>query len=341
MKKIIIHPYFDAVWCSYFIKGLIDLYGFDNIGFSKEGFPEVDDRSNMGDSSFMYFILNSNGKQIKFSIDAMDTYEYHYPTLEWCDVYAKVNTDPNYKPEKHAHKITPSAPHFPIRPGNYYQIVSMALRTFEFGLKSYKGHFKKHFYRAFKYGRPIESFTPRPSQKNYIFMSSTYWKKNVDTNNSRVNFFRAAKAVPGMVFEGGFFERVDKMPIPYPDLIYKKPSKGDYLDKVYKSTVVFTNPSVYGAHSFRISEYLVMGKAILAPPLLRLTTYPLVHGEHIHFVEAEYEALKEAIEKINSDDAYREKLEKGARSYYENYGRPMKMMEKVIAFGESQVTAGK
>ena len=338
MAKIIIHPYYDAEWCCYFIKGLIDLYGFNNISFSKKGFPDVPDRSGAGESSFLYFILDSDAGKIKFSVDAMDTFEFDDMTLEWCDVYAKVNTDPDFMPEKYAYKVTPSAPHFPIRIGNYFQIAQFAFRTFEFSLNSYVGHFKKHIYRQIKYGLDIDKIKPVPSRKNYVYMSSSFWKNNIDTNESRINFMHAAKSIPWITFEGGFIPRIDKIPIPEPrpaDLIFPKPNKKDYVKGVLNTSVAFTSPSVYGAHSFRISEYLAMGKAIMCPPLKRLTTTPLIHGEHIHFVEPEVEPMKEAIELINRDDAYRRKLETGARSYYENFSRPMKMMEKVIAIGKN------
>lgn len=44
-------------------------------------------------------------------------------------------------------------------------------------------------------------------------------------------------------------------------------------------------------------------------------------------MENNEQSIQEAILKIRNDDVYRQKLEKGARAYWEKYGTPVKALE--------------
>lgn len=55
----------------------------------------------------------------------------------------------------------------------------------------------------------------------------------------------------------------------------------------------------------------------------------LVHGENVHFVNSADE-IYNAVKLITTDYDYRNKLEKGARSYYEKYVAPSKVLERLI-----------
>jgi UDP:flavonoid glycosyltransferase YjiC (YdhE family) len=57
--------------------------------------------------------------------------------------------------------------------------------------------------------------------------------------------------------------------------------------------------------------------------------FPLLHGEHIHFIESETE-IKGAVEKIINDQSYRHKLENGARAYFDKYLAPEVVVKKLI-----------
>ena len=49
---------------------------------------------------------------------------------------------------------------------------------------------------------------------------------------------------------------------------------------------------------------------------------PLVHGEHIHFVENSEEAMSEALVYLQNHPEYRHRLEQGARAYWDEWGTP-------------------
>lgn len=73
-----------------------------------------------------------------------------------------------------------------------------------------------------------------------------------------------------------------------------------------------------------------MGKAIISMPLSRvLPGKGLIHGENVHFVNS-IDDIYNAVKLIASDAAYRQKLEQGARAYYEEFIAPSKVMERLI-----------
>jgi len=96
----------------------------------------------------------------------------------------------------------------------------------------------------------------------------------------------------------------------------KRYTHTEFIQKTKASAVVFITPAVARCLSWRLGEYLALGKAIVATPIERLLPAPLIHGKHIHYVEASLESIKNAVQLICQDDAYRRKLEQGAREYY-------------------------
>ena len=58
----------------------------------------------------------------------------------------------------------------------------------------------------------------------------------------------------------------------------------------------------------------------------------LVHGENVHFVQSADE-IYNAVIKIKNDKAYREKLERGAREYYEKWLAPEVAIKRVLEKG--------
>jgi hypothetical protein len=64
-----------------------------------------------------------------------------------------------------------------------------------------------------------------------------------------------------------------------------------------------------------------MGKAIISTPLSNDLPAPLIHGESIHIVQNQQELI-DAINLLNRDSEYRNKLEYGAREYFKKYVSP-------------------
>jgi glycosyltransferase involved in cell wall biosynthesis len=94
--------------------------------------------------------------------------------------------------------------------------------------------------------------------------------------------------------------------------------------------VVFNCPAVHGCLGWKLGEYLALGKAIISIPLERALPEPLEHGEHIHYVDDNTEAMSEAVRTIDRDADYRHHLESGARSWYERNLTPAKIAARLV-----------
>jgi glycosyltransferase involved in cell wall biosynthesis len=97
----------------------------------------------------------------------------------------------------------------------------------------------------------------------------------------------------------------------------------EWLEKTKQSAVVFNTPAFWNCHGWKLGEYLALGKCIVSTKLQNDLPFPLEHGKNIHFVENNQDAMGEAIEYIISHPDYRQKLESGARAYWDAYGSPI------------------
>lgn len=104
----------------------------------------------------------------------------------------------------------------------------------------------------------------------------------------------------------------------------------EYIQKTKKSAVAFNTPAVHGCLGWKLAEFLALGKAIISTDVGRVLPVPLVHSEHVHFVDGSESSIREAVKRITSDEAYRAKLEAGAREYYDVYLAPRKVIERVM-----------
>lgn len=103
-----------------------------------------------------------------------------------------------------------------------------------------------------------------------------------------------------------------------------------YIQETQRSFVVFNTPSVLECHGWKLPEYLCMGKAIISTPLTRaMPGLGLQHGEHIHYIRS-VDDIPHAISAIKNDCAYRHRLEKNARAYYERYLSPESIIRRVM-----------
>jgi len=318
MKAVTIFPYFEALIHSFCIQGLRSSFGTKSITYSTDGFPRF------GSSGFLKFIVHGETDRRIF-IDHWDFPELDEPGLAWCNVYAKINIDPNLVPENYAPKIIPTGPIFPVRLYRLIPTLYHALETSCLSAKSSRDYFdynriRGHFanwYGQFKYAPPQHAYEPGVSTKNYIFFPSSLWKNAIETNVSRALFIEACRSITGIRFEGGFTPRSEKDVRGYEHLTMdKRYTHTEFIQKTKASAVVFITPAVARCLSWRLGEYLALGKAIVATPIERLLPAPLIHGKHIHYVEASLESIKNAVQLICQDDAYRRKLEQGAREYY-------------------------
>ena len=132
-------------------------------------------------------------------------------------------------------------------------------------------------------------------------------------------------------FEGGFLARKDHPQYEeFKHLCFLKPySAADYLNKTKQSAIVFNTPTVHNCHGWKLGEFLAMGKAIISTPLSNRLPEDLVHGKNIHFIST-IDEIESAIHLLLNDHAYRRKLEQGAKTYYEQYCHPQKVIQRIL-----------
>jgi len=329
--KIIINPLVNVYYSSFYIKGLIDLYGKKSIVFDAKPFSEI---RNM-DANFN-FILEEKGLQKKVSVHWNDTYEINQDCYKWCDVYGCVNTNWKLTPNDYKEKLVCLAPSFGIRLWNKYETLFYAVSNY---LKSaQKGSFKKSlgkYKRQYLLRLPIHAYFPSQVDENYVFHVSTLWqsdewvKNDEFVNRIRAIFIETCKSIETIHFEGGFYYSGNHpLNENFKHLIVKDfiPVK-EYIKKVQQSILVFNTPAWLNCNGWKLGEYLAMGKAIISTHLYNDLPEPLVHGENIHFVSDDSKEIKEAILFICNNKGYREKISKGAYAYYLRNATPVKSLE--------------
>lgn len=344
MCDIYIDPRSRYNYVNFYILGVRQYFTNTRILFDVTPFPKhLFNKYKQNNSSLIMMVGD-----IKIYIDADDKINIDEDAYAWCDVYGKINTlDTQLQTYKKIYAIGPS---FGITLDNRVRVIIDSMRNYRniyrFSDISFRTFLKDYLY-TFLRRRPLTSYMAEKKEQgvlsNYIFHASTLWYNQfaaTDTNMYRGEFLKACKKAR-MDIEGGLFyidspavlaEMPDypKYLTLYKDFIYKERlSMDDYIRKTKESVLVFNTPSVCGCHGWKLAEYLCMGKAIISTPLTREMPEDMVHGENIHFVNSP-EEIYDAVVKINSDEVYRKKLERGAREYYEKWLAPEMVIKRLI-----------
>ena len=221
-------------------------------------------------------------------------------SARWADRVAKVNTeDPAHLALGPLFGVT----HWPL-PFGYGAAASLALRGAP--LRSTLAHFRFQGITR----RPLSAYAPSdPSKGEFVALRARPWSgKHSGTNAARERFAAALTSVDVEQVVSFSEERV---------------GIDAYLAEVRRSAVVFNSPAVHGCLGWKLGEYLALGKAIISVSLGgRRLPADLVHGEHVHFVEDDVDAMRDALELILHDDGYRRHLEVGARRWYDEQMSP-------------------
>jgi glycosyltransferase involved in cell wall biosynthesis len=337
MSTITIYPTFDAVFYSFYIQGLIEVFGPSNIHFSSRPFPSLP-------SVCLAFILRGQ-RELRVVIDAYDgAMITNHIGLEWCEVYGKVNLAWQLIPKEHAHKCLPIGPSFAVQVWSPVKSWWVALRNYrvcvDYRLSSVEINSSfKHFanYRSqYKYRLPVSCFVPGLSRDNYIFFLSTLWKEEgaPRTSEYRALFIESCRSLAGVTFEGGlvpspswsmqnlgrFANYIAPRLVPLPE----------WLEKIKSSACVFNTPAVWSSHTWKLAEFLALGKAIISTPLARELPTPLLHGHHIHYVDGSLDSIRGAIDLLLNDHDYRKHLERNAYDYYSSFLSPKRVIERLL-----------
>lgn len=330
---VAVYPTFEVTYHTYYLRGLVALYG-RRLHYTVRGFPAL---------HRLCFAFIADG--VRVYVDARDPIDYDPVALEWCDVYGKLNLDWDTVPAERRGRFLPIGPSFSIRYWSPPVAALNAVRNYLAGRSRVKlkdtRRFFAGYWQQYKAHTWYEEYAPAPAEDGYIFFSSTLWSDQPRCNQYRVNFVMACKSLPWLQFEGGLAPRRAGLEVP-PEW---QPALGgglypidDYRRRVARSALVFNTPAVHDCHGWKLGEYLALGKAIVTTPPLRALPAPLVHGEHAHIVDGSVESLREAVTLLCEDRAYRQRLEHGARVYFDRYLAPRRVVERLLSAGRASVT---
>jgi hypothetical protein len=328
MNSVHIYPPFDALYYSFYVEAVQEYFGKSAVDFTYRHFPPL--------SSDYFGLIIERKEKLRIVIDAYDGANVNdQGALEWCDVYGKVNLVSSVVPGEYLQKCVAIGPSFPVRVWPLVRTSCMALAHYRPGnrLKSARQHFANHV-RQYRDRLPLSHFVPGVVKDNYIFFSSSIWREEEapGTNQYRASFMEVCKSLDGVTFEGGFSppESPQYAEIYRTHLASRRYPFPEWLEKIKASVVACYAPAVWFSHTFKLAEFLALGKAIISAPISRELPAPLVHGQHVHYVDGTIDSLRDAVMAILKDRNYRMHLERNALQYYETYLQPTKVMERLL-----------
>lgn len=329
---VTIYPAFNAFRYSYHIHGLRMIFQDKKIEFSSKEFPPFKSHS-------LAFIHHAES-DVKVYISAGDGPGLDKAALEWCDVYAKRTLLKEQIPKEFTNKIIPMGPHFGIRTWGIVSSFLYALKNYLL-LDQHELSLRDHFWYYFKqyyFRRPEKDYIPQAPKQNYIFYASTLYPTHPGYNQYRALFIEACSNLGGISFEGGLI-RKDNFRIPEYEryTINKYYPIASWIQKQKDSMLGFWAPGDQGAMTLKLGEFLSLGKAIIAVPIRQeQLPSPILHGEHVHFVDGSLEEMKAAVHLLTTDHEYRQKLERNARIYYEQWVSPTQAIKRFISEGSER-----
>lgn len=344
--KIIIDPRSNYSYCSFYIKGLMDVYGQNNISYSMSPFKGLGDLGND-----IRFIIKNEEKETKIFCHLNDSYQISEQDYKWCDVYGCVNTNYKHYPKDEYPKLVSLAPSFGIQcDKRLINVISSSiaclLKIFPYVWNRTKWNkythrpecnhvrnikqFLSYRYKVWRDRLPLSAYSNDViSNDNYVFFLSTLWqsdewnKNDEGVNLRRAHFIRACKSIQDCLFEGGLLGDDTSSNEKFADVVtMRRVAFPDWIEKTKRSALVFNTPAFWDCHGWKLGEYLALGKCIISTKLSNDLPYPLEHGKNIHFVEDSEETMRKAIEYILAHPDYRHKLERGAKEYWDKYGTP-------------------
>lgn len=334
---VFIDPRAYIVYASFYIKGLVEVFGKNSIKFEMKPFKDLVQHSKEEDFE-QYFAFVTDNPVKRIVIDFRDKTNINTRALEWCDVYGKVNFNHNATismAESLRLKIKPIGPNFGVKlwnsPVSYYYMTSnfakshnslaVKFRTF---LSGYNWMVKREY---------LKFYEPKSSKDSVFFISSLYKEKDdytKQTNHLRASYIRACiKLVEN--FSGGLLANSDHPQYStYKDIITNSyVGHLDYIANIKNSSFVFNTDSLWGCLGWKLAEFLSMGKVIISTPLSNDLPYPLEHKKNIYFIENEDE-IELAISELNQNKNLRHTLEINARKYFTEWLSPDVVINRLM-----------
>ncbi len=339
MEKTIVYvdPRARLVFASQYIFGLYQVFGKKNVKFRLKPFKDLDHKADKeAFDHYLAMVIKNGSSEKRAVVDYRDKSTINDNAYEWCDIYGKINLNSGSTDKKYLGKIVSIGPMVAPRiwgfPCTAWLFITNYLRVWRHISVS-----PRYFLNGYRWqlSRPtLEDYSHVESDKDYIFFDSSLWARNRTaeaTNEWRADFIRSCKTLD-LQFQGGLIVYKEHPEMEkYRDVIVSEAvSQEEYIKRVKKSAVAFNTPSCHMGHGWKLGEFLAMGKAMVSTPVLNDMPVKLTHGENIHVIEKP-EELKDAIERIRNDDAYRIKLEQGALDYYNQYLAPSSVINRLLA----------
>ncbi|MEE9409074.1 MAG: hypothetical protein V3V28_13480 [Polaribacter sp.] len=323
--KVYIDPACNILYSSFYIIGIKEYYGKNNVHFSnKEYFKDFS-----FNNQFFSFVTQDHNNIKKVIIDFADSSDINQKALRWCDVYGKINlAEEDFNLSK---KIIPIGPSFGVKIYSLFDTLTFSVLNY---LKSYnrignKRLFFSNYKSQFKRIK-LKDYSFKINKENYIYFIATLWKKEEKTNTERANFIKACKTSNLVNFEGGFAPRSrDDMPdFKYLTLSTRVTMK-DYLLKINKSAIAFNTPAVLDCHGWKLAEFLCLGKVIVSTKLSRKLPKPLLNNEDFLITDGTKDDLQNKIEYILKNESVRIKMQENARKYFNNELAPKSVIKRL------------
>ncbi len=341
--KVFLDPASRVWYSTFYIHGIISEFGKQNVSFSSQYFKELKREE---EESFAFYlalvIVSPNNSHTRVIIDYHDKPIVMELAYEWSDIYAKININDDLTDSRFYGKMVSIPPGFGIRLWNYAETAYHSFANY-MKCRSSTHIIWKRFFRDYyvqnKREKLKDYFISEPEKisfsdgKPYVFLAGRLWihQHCIDyTNLMRKKFIETCQ-LGDYNFEGGFLAKKEHPQYEeFKHLCFLKPySASDYLKKTKQSAIVFNTPTVHNCHGWKLGEFLAMGKAIISMPLSNRLPENLVHGENIHFISS-IDDLESAIHLLLNDHEYRKKLEMGAKAYYEKFGDPQRVIQRIL-----------
>ena len=114
MVTVRVHPNFVVSYYGFYLEGLGRVFGFDNIRFDREGFPEHTEHND----GFAFTVTTGaagHRQTRRFYVSANDFARYDRVALDWCDRYGMVNHDPALLGAADTERVVAIGPSFGVR----------------------------------------------------------------------------------------------------------------------------------------------------------------------------------------------------------------------------------
>lgn len=332
--KVFVDPACNINYCSFYIKGLWEVFGRHNVVLTSKDFKSLHYSAN---THCLAFVFDTT----RYVIDFADSNEILYKDfLVWADVYGKVNYCTDYFPEKWRYKIKPVGANFGIGcfGSNKWSALLHCLinyvkcfRRINSGFGSYLSPYLWLYKRAgIKW-----DFEESVVGKKSIFMVSRYWKDQPWVNNARIAFIRACQKLQSdgiITFCGGMVLDTDSNngDCPQDVLLEHEIPYDQYVAGLKNSLLVFNTPAVHHCHGWKLPEYLATGKIILSTSFVNDLPIPLEHGKNIYFTQADEDSIYQAVKDIVTDENLQKILEIGSRRYWQTHAQPSACINQFI-----------